>query len=397
MASRSGNSDRKPAAQPPYVRRLDAWHAGFFLLGLLVAAFAARMVLLPRNPAAPPAAEASATPTLPGGNPGPWGRIEYTSIELERPDESLNRRRHGGPAHHMVLRQPPGRPGDGAVPDQPPDGGAAQPTDQPSPLVGRQQRLAHSPPRRTGSQPRRPGPPGHLHRAGQKPAQPVPQPSLLHSPRQVRRLAGATRACPTTKKRSSAASPTGRARTFVSPTTRSWNRSAPSTSANASPKPSPKPPAWSCACASSPATTSTPWPVTGAADSRGKAMKPFLASLARVPGGISVSISYFLPEFARMRLYTYPDPEGRPGGAARGLFLDRAEFRQRKARPPVLRGRPRAPGPQDRLRPRDQRARFRRSDGAGRFQGRGHSRFGVCGRRRRVHQERRPIPSAPGS
>ncbi len=40
---------------------------------------------------------------------------------------------------------------------------------------------------------------------------------------------------------------------------------------------------------------------------RGKAMRPFLESLTRVPGGASVSVSFFLPAFARMRLYTYPD------------------------------------------------------------------------------------------
>lgn len=42
---------------------------------------------------------------------------------------------------------------------------------------------------------------------------------------------------------------------------------------------------------------------------RMKAMKPFLESLKRVPGGASVSVSYFFPEFARMRLYTYPDTQ----------------------------------------------------------------------------------------
>ncbi len=42
---------------------------------------------------------------------------------------------------------------------------------------------------------------------------------------------------------------------------------------------------------------------------RGTAMKPFLESMTRVPGGSTIAIAYFLPEFARVRLYTYPNPE----------------------------------------------------------------------------------------
>ncbi|MCX6902711.1 MAG: hypothetical protein NTW03_04395, partial [Verrucomicrobia bacterium] len=45
---------------------------------------------------------------------------------------------------------------------------------------------------------------------------------------------------------------------------------------------------------------------------RMKAMQPFLDSLTRVPGGASISVSYFFPECARMRLYSYPDPETDP-------------------------------------------------------------------------------------
>jgi hypothetical protein len=40
----------------------------------------------------------------------------------------------------------------------------------------------------------------------------------------------------------------------------------------------------------------------------GQSMKPFLESLAHVPDEISVSVSFFFPTFARMRLYTYPNP-----------------------------------------------------------------------------------------
>ncbi len=40
---------------------------------------------------------------------------------------------------------------------------------------------------------------------------------------------------------------------------------------------------------------------------RGKLIAPLLESLSRVPGGASINISHFLPPFARLRLYTYPD------------------------------------------------------------------------------------------
>ena len=41
---------------------------------------------------------------------------------------------------------------------------------------------------------------------------------------------------------------------------------------------------------------------------QGRAMKPFLQSLTHVPGGASLGVTFFFPEFARLRLYTYPDP-----------------------------------------------------------------------------------------
>jgi hypothetical protein len=40
---------------------------------------------------------------------------------------------------------------------------------------------------------------------------------------------------------------------------------------------------------------------------REKFIAPLLNSVARVPGGGSINISYLLPPFARLRLYTYPD------------------------------------------------------------------------------------------
>ncbi len=41
---------------------------------------------------------------------------------------------------------------------------------------------------------------------------------------------------------------------------------------------------------------------------RSRAMKPFLESLARVPGGNTINVSFFFPPLPRMKLYTYPDP-----------------------------------------------------------------------------------------
>ena len=37
--------------------------------------------------------------------------------------------------------------------------------------------------------------------------------------------------------------------------------------------------------------------------------KPLLESMSRIPDGSTINISYFLPSFARLRLYTYPRPE----------------------------------------------------------------------------------------
>lgn len=39
-----------------------------------------------------------------------------------------------------------------------------------------------------------------------------------------------------------------------------------------------------------------------------RSYKPLLESMSRVPEGESISISYFLPPFARLRLFTYPEP-----------------------------------------------------------------------------------------
>lgn len=47
---------------------------------------------------------------------------------------------------------------------------------------------------------------------------------------------------------------------------------------------------------------------------RGREMKPFLESLKRLPDGRSINVAFFLPTFARVRLYTYPkiEPDKKP-------------------------------------------------------------------------------------
>jgi hypothetical protein len=44
------------------------------------------------------------------------------------------------------------------------------------------------------------------------------------------------------------------------------------------------------------------------AQGRARAYKPLLESMSRVPEGSSVNVTFFLPPFARLRLYTYPSP-----------------------------------------------------------------------------------------
>ena len=63
---------------------------------------------------------------------------------------------------------------------------------------------------------------------------------------------------------------------------------------------------------------------------RMKAMQPFLDSLTRVPEGTSISVSFFFPEFARMRLYTYPDPETDPTALRQDCFWTAMNFMNEK-------------------------------------------------------------------
>jgi len=57
-----------------------------------------------------------------------------------------------------------------------------------------------------------------------------------------------------------------------------------------------------------------------------KAMQPLLDSVAHLPGGSSISVSYFFPEFARMRLYTYPDLESDPTAVRQDCFWTAMNF-----------------------------------------------------------------------
>lgn len=63
---------------------------------------------------------------------------------------------------------------------------------------------------------------------------------------------------------------------------------------------------------------------------RMKALKPFLQSLARVPGGASVSVSDFFPEFARARLYTYPDLQANLTAAREDCYWTAMNFMNEK-------------------------------------------------------------------
>jgi hypothetical protein len=42
--------------------------------------------------------------------------------------------------------------------------------------------------------------------------------------------------------------------------------------------------------------------------SAARVYRPLIESMTRVPDGASINVSYFLPPFARLRLYTYPNP-----------------------------------------------------------------------------------------
>ena len=60
--------------------------------------------------------------------------------------------------------------------------------------------------------------------------------------------------------------------------------------------------------------------------SHARAMRPLLESMAQIPGGTSVNVSYFLPPFARARLYTYADPTADPGASQQNCYWTAMNF-----------------------------------------------------------------------
>jgi len=59
---------------------------------------------------------------------------------------------------------------------------------------------------------------------------------------------------------------------------------------------------------------------------RALVLRPLLASMAQVPGGASVNISYLLPGFARVRLYTYANPAADPTAVNQNCFWTAMNF-----------------------------------------------------------------------
>jgi hypothetical protein len=63
-----------------------------------------------------------------------------------------------------------------------------------------------------------------------------------------------------------------------------------------------------------------------AKNGREKRLRPLLDSLARRPEGGTLNISYLLPPFARLRLYTYPDSEANPEEMRQDCFYTAMNF-----------------------------------------------------------------------
>jgi hypothetical protein len=59
---------------------------------------------------------------------------------------------------------------------------------------------------------------------------------------------------------------------------------------------------------------------------REKLVAPLISSLSRLPNGGSINLSYFLPPFARLRLYTFPDSLGDPSAAREDCFFTAMNF-----------------------------------------------------------------------
>ncbi len=59
---------------------------------------------------------------------------------------------------------------------------------------------------------------------------------------------------------------------------------------------------------------------------REQRIKPLLKALARVPGGGAINVSYLLPPFARLRLFTFPDAWNDPTAARQDCFFTSMNF-----------------------------------------------------------------------
>jgi hypothetical protein len=59
---------------------------------------------------------------------------------------------------------------------------------------------------------------------------------------------------------------------------------------------------------------------------REKRIAPILNSVARIPGGGAINVSYLMPTFARLRLYTYPDSWNDPTVAKQDCFFTTMNF-----------------------------------------------------------------------
>jgi hypothetical protein len=68
------------------------------------------------------------------------------------------------------------------------------------------------------------------------------------------------------------------------------------------------------------------------------AVRPMIESLARMPGGGTVNISFFLPPFARLRLYNYPDPVSDPVAAQEDCFYTALNFTTEQGDPRLADG-----------------------------------------------------------
>jgi hypothetical protein len=59
---------------------------------------------------------------------------------------------------------------------------------------------------------------------------------------------------------------------------------------------------------------------------REKAIRPLLESSARIPEGATINVAYLFPPFARLRLYTYPDPATDPAAAREDCYYTALNF-----------------------------------------------------------------------